>query len=221
MLSITALCDQYAWLYTSLPVPAGTWDHLLPIDGAYAAIKRVDGTDYVHLRGSVTGIDWILDFMNFAAPFVDPILGEIHPGARYGVQEIKPIIDDMCGPHVVFVGHSLGAMHAAQLAGYRVAADKPVDGLVMFGEPKPGGAQLSKILAGTPVQSFRNADKNGHDAVTDASPFRPYQHVRDPLTDCWHSPRRDDLWGPFRYHHFGHYCRAFGCGAPQALSLAT
>lgn len=220
MLSITAICDQYAWLYASLPIPAGTWDHLIPVDGAYAAIKRMEGTSYVMLRGSLTGIDWVLDFLNFAEPFNDPIIGEVHPGARFGVLEIQPVIDDLVGGDpVIFVGHSLGAMHAAQLAAYRAAAGKRVDGLIMFGEPKPGGTVLSKILEKTPSQSFRNADKNGHDAVTDVSPFKPYQHVKDPLTDCWHSPRQDDLWGPFRYHHFGHYCRAFGCGGTAALSL--
>ena len=223
MLAATQILDQMAWLNTSLPIPIGTWDHLIPVDGAYAAIKKIDGIWHVMLRGSTTGIDWVLDFLNFAAPFSDPILGDIHPGARFGVEEIRPIIDDFVGNDPIFFeGHSLGAMHASQLAGYRIAAGKRVDGLIMFGEPKPGGLKLSQILSSIPVvASYRNADKNGHDAVTDVSPFPPYQHVHDPLTDCWHSPRADDLWGPFRYHHLGHYARAFGCGTPQALSLPT
>lgn len=220
MLTTTAICNLYAWIYTHLPVPAGTWDHLLPVAGAYGAIKRVDGVSYVAMRGSFDGIDWVEDFFQLSIPINDPILGPVHPGARFGVLEIKPIIDDLVGDDpVVFVGHSLGAMHAALLAGYRAAAGKRVDGLVMFGEPKTGGPQLSSILAKTPVQSFRNADKDGHDRVTDYSILSPYQHVRSPLTDCWHSPRANDLWLIFRYHHFGHYCRAFGCGSPQALSL--
>lgn len=221
MLTVTAILDQYAWLYTSLPIPAGTWDHLIPVDGAYAAIKRIDGTDYVMLRGSTTPMDWVEDFLNFAIPYNDPVLGDIHPGARFGVEEIRPIIDDFVGEHVVFVGHSLGALHASQLAAYRVAAGKPVDALIMFGEPKPGGQKLSQILANTHVESYRNADQHGHDEVTDVAPFSPYQHVRDPLTDCQHSPRQFDMWGIFRYHHAGHYCRAFGCGGPAALSLPT
>jgi pimeloyl-ACP methyl ester carboxylesterase len=223
MLTITAILDLYAWVYSDLPTPAGTWDHDLPVDGAYANIKRVDETDYVMLRGSTTLLDWIEDFEDCALPYNDPVLGDVHPGARQGVLEIKDQIDDLVGPHVVFVGHSLGAMHAALLAGYRAAVGKPVDALVMFGEPRSGGPQLSGILANTMVQSYRNADKDGHDIITDVAraipPLLPYQHVRDPLTDCHNSPRWDDPWLAFRYHHCGHYARAFGCGGTAALSL--
>lgn len=226
MLTITAILDQYAWLYQdTLPEPPGTWDHVIPVDGAYAAIKRVDGTDYVMLRGSVTFLDWLEDFEDCALPYPDPVLGDVHPGARQGVLEVKDQIDALVGEHVVFVGHSLGAMHAALLAGYRAAVGKPVDALIMFGEPRSGGARLSAILANTMVQSYRNADMNGHDIVTDVArnipPLLPYQHVKDPLTDCHHSPRADDIWLAFRYHHGGHYCRAFGCGGVAALSLPT
>lgn len=221
MLTVTAICDLYAWFYTSLPVPAGTWDHLLPVDGAYAAIKRIDGIDYVMLRGSETAIDWALDFLNFAVPFKDPILGDIHPGARFGVEEIRPIIDDFVGDHVVFVGHSLGALHAAQLAAYRVATSKPVDALIMFGEPKPGGPKLSKILANTHVESYINQDRHGHDEVTDVAPFAPYQHVRDPLTPCWRSPDPLDPWLGFKYHHFRLYAESMGAAGPAVLSLPS
>ena len=131
--------------------------------------------------------------------------------------------------------HAMGAgraMHAALLAGYRVAAGTPVDGLVMFGEPRSGGPKLSQILAQTPVQSFRNARPANppgspvpHDVVTDVArnlpPDLPYQHVRDPLTDCYHEPRWDDPWLLLKWHHGGHYVRAFGCGGPAALSLPT
>lgn len=224
MLSITAICDQYAWLYTSLPSPAGTWDHVIPFDGAYTAIKRIDGIDYVMFRGSTTFKDWIDDFEDCAIPFNDPVLGDVHPGARAGVFPIKDQIRDLVCDKVVIVGHSLGAMHAAILAGYRVAEKLPVDALVMFGEPRPGGPQLSKLLADVPVQSFRNADKSGHDIVTDVArslpPLLPYQHVRDPLTDCWRSPDPLDPWLAFRYHHFRLYAEAFGAAGPAVLALA-
>lgn len=230
MLSITAILDQYAWLYqTILPEAAGTWDHLIPVDGCYTAIKRVDGVDYVMCRGSVTFLDWIMDFKDMAIPVDDALLGPVHPGARDGALLVKDQIDALVGDRVVFVGHSLGAMHAALLAGYRVAAGKPVDALIMFGEPRSGGPKLSAILAKIFVQSFRNArpkkapdESVPHDVVTDVArqilPDLPYQHVRD-LTDCYHEPRADDPWLIFKWHHGGHYCRAFGCGAPQALAL--
>lgn len=224
MLTITAICNQYAWLYTALPVPQGTWDHIIPVDGAFCAIKRIDGIDYVMFRGSLTFLDWVQDFKNMALPFADPILGPVHPGFREGVLLVKDLIDALVGDHIVVVGHSLGAGHAALYSGYRVAAGKPVDAIVMFGEPRAGSAQLSKILAAVPlVQSFRNANADGFDKITDVPfqdpPLLPYQHVRDPLTDCRHDPRPLDPWLVMRYHHFFHYCKAFGCGSPQALSL--
>lgn len=225
MLSITAICDLYAFLYAPIPTPPGTWDHLLPVDGAYAAIKRVDGIDYVMLRGSVTILDWIEDFKDCALPFNDLVLGAVHPGAREGALQIRDQIDALIGDHVVFVGHSLGAMHAALLAGYRIATGKPVDALVMFGEPRTGGPMLSKILANTFVQSFRNADKDGHDIVTDVArsipPMLPYQHVKDPLTDCWRSPDRFDPLMAFRYHHFRLYAAAMGAAGIGVLSLPS
>lgn len=222
MLSVTAICDQYAWLYTSLPIPVGTWDHIIPVDGCYVAIKRIDGIDYVMFRGSITFRDWVADIQQLALPYLDPLLGPVHPGAQGGLWPVLPLINTLCGPKVVLVGHSLGAMHAALAAGYRLRMGFPVEALIMFGEPRSGGLQLSSILSKTNVQSYRNADKDGHDYVTDVPPCRlpsmPYQHVKDPLIDCWHSPNPLEL-SVFKYHHFGHYCRAFGCGAPQALAL--
>lgn len=223
MLTTTAICDLYANLYTSLSVPAGTWDHVIPVDGAYAAIKRIDNIDYVMFRGSVTLIDWIEDFDDCALPFADSILGGVHPGARLGALAIKDQIDSLVGDHVVFVGHSLGALHAAVAAGYRVAAGKPLDAVILFGEPRPGGPKLSALLANTFTQSFRNADAGGHDIITDVAralpPLLPYQHIKDPLTDVCGAPDPHDPWLAFRYHHFGLYCKAFGCGGTAALSL--
>ena len=223
MLTVTAILDQYAWLNSPLPIAPDIWDHQIPVNGAYAAIKRVAGIDYVMFRGSCTFMDWVEDFADAAIPYNDPLLGPVHPGARTAVLEIKDPIDDLVGEHVVFVGHSLGALHAGIAAGYRVKAGKPVDGLVLFGEPRPGGPELSAILKNIPIQSYRNADGNGHDRVTDV-PFpipniAQYDHLREPLIDCCRSPAALDPWGFFRYHHLKLYSLAFGCGGPAVLSL--
>lgn len=224
MMSVTAIADLYAYLYSDLPTPAGVFDRVIPVDGAYTAIARIDGIDYVLCRGSTTFQDWIDDFDHFALPVNDPVLGDVHPGAREGVLLVKDQIDALVGDHVIYVGHSLGAMHAALLAGYRVAAGKAVDALIMFGEPRPGGAQLSQILSKTFVQSFRNADQEGHDFVTDVPrallPLLPYQHVKEPLTDCWRSPTWPNVWGVFAWHHFRLYAEAFGAAGPGVLSLS-
>lgn len=234
MLTVTAIADIYAWLYADIPIPPGTWDHVIPVDGAYTAIKRVDGISYVMFRGSTTFLDWIMDFEDCALPFNDQALGDVHPGARDGVLRVKDQINSILGDgcQVVIVGHSLGAMHAALFAGYRVAADLPVEALVMFGEPRSGGPKLSEILKGVLVQSFRNAEGGhppgapiAHDLVTDVArslpPILIYQHVRDPLTDCWRGPQPGDRWGPFSWHHFRLYAEAFGAAGPGVLSLPS
>lgn len=224
MLNPTAICDQYAWLYqTKIPEPPGTWDAIVPEDGAYSAVKVVDGTAYVMFRGSLTFLDWMQDFQDFALPFEDADLGPVHPGFRAGALLSKRALDIFVGDSpVVIVGHSLGAGHAALYAGYRVAQGQRVDGLVMFGEPKPGGPKLSSILANVSVQSFRNANANGHDLVTDVpftdAPYLPYQHVRT-LTDCRRDPNPLDAWLVFKFHHFRLYAEAFGAAGPAVLAL--
>lgn len=226
MMSITAICDLYAFLYSSMPTPAGTWDSVIPVDGAYAAIKCVDGIDYLMFRGSITLKDWWDDFDDFALPAQDMMLGPVHPGAYAGVKSIKLQLDSLLpdGKRVVIVGHSLGAMHAAIYAGMRVTEKLSMDGLVMFGEPRSGGPQLSGILNGSGIEihSFRNANADGHDYVTDVArslpPEFPYQHARDPLVDINSGPSANDYL-PLRYHHFSRYAKYFGCAAPQVLAL--
>jgi len=221
-LPISAIADQYAWLYTSLPAPDNTWDKIIPTDGAYVAVKNVAGTDYVMFRGSTTFLDWIEDFAAFAIPLETDALGGVHPGFYSGTIAVRTVLDRFLGPKVVLVGHSLGAGHAALYAGLRLAAGKPVDKLIMFGEPRAGGAKLASVLTPLAVESYRNADSNGHDLVTDVpvkiQPLLNYQHPRE-LIDVSHSPSVNDKWGLFRYHHMGHYARALGATGPAALSL--
>lgn len=226
MLTISEICDQYAYLYTKNPVPESAWDHVFPVDGAYVAVKRVGNTDYVMFRGSVTFLDWIEDFQNFAVPYDDPILGPVHPGARLGVLAVLNKINSVIysDSRVVVVGHSLGALHAAIFAGYRIASGKSVDSLVMFGEPKAGGPKLSTLIKNHAlVYSYKNQDENGHDLVTDVPfslpSFAPYQHISEPLILVTNPPLEGDVWLAFRYHHFALYARALGSSSTQVLSL--
>jgi pimeloyl-ACP methyl ester carboxylesterase len=223
MLTIAELADQYAWLYTKLPVPPGTWDHIIPTDGAYVAIKRVDGIDYVMFRGSTTFKDWMDDFEQFALPCSDPLLGDVHDGFRSGVLLVKDQLDGLVGDHVVVVGHSLGAGHALLYSGYRKVANKPVDLVVMWGAPRAGCEMLSRIVAPLEIVSFRNKDNDGHDLVTNVPfglpPILEYEQSRN-FVDVMASPDRSDRWGPFRYHHFFLYCKAHGAYGVAAASLA-
>lgn len=224
MLDIADVCNLYAWLYSKLPVPPGTWDHVIATDGAYTAIKRIDGISYVMFRGSTTFLDWVEDLTRVTEPLYDPLLGPVHPGFCLGVRAVKNAIDVFVADDpVVIVGHSLGAGHAAIYAGYRIAAGKTVDRILMFGEPRPGGEKLAEILKDTPIWSYRNGDTAGHDYVTDVPigipPLLDYRHPK-PLTNVSRSPTPGDAWLAFRYHHFRLYCEALGATGPAVQSLA-
>lgn len=231
MLTVTAILDQYAWVYSNLIPPAGTWDLQITMDGGVNGLKvEPDGTVGVHIHGSEDLSDWEHDFSHFALPVDHPSLGPVHPGFLAGALTIKPVIDQFAGERpIAFYGHSYGAGRASILAALRVTEGKPVARLEQFGEPKAGGPKLRSILANVPGESHRNAKPNGdaldHDLVTDV-PFNlgqdiPYCSVREKLTDCYHQPRANDPWLFFKWHHAGHYARAFGCGGAAALSLST
>lgn len=224
MLTIQETCDQYAWLYHNYNPPEA-WDHVFPVDGAYAAIKSVGDTDYLMFRGSTTFLDWIEDFQDGAIPYTDHDLGPVHPGARSGVLQVKPSIDKTLRRKYVICGHSLGALHAAIYSGYKSVEGNPPQSVILWGEPRSGGPKLHDLVntSKTYVYSYRNQDTDGHDLVTDV-PFdipeiAPYRHVSDGFIPVTHSPLPDDIWLAFRYHHFGLYARALGATSIQALSL--
>ena len=227
----TQILDLYAWLYSDLPTPPGTWDLTILTDGDPNGLKvEPDGTVGAYIHGSEDISDWEHDFRQVAAPVDHPLLGLIHPGFLAGALLIKAEIDAFAGDRpIAYRGHSYGAGRCSILAGLRIMEEKPVANVILFGEPRAGGPQLSRICDNVLVESFRNAEPNGgpmdHDLVTDVpfnlGPDAPYQPLRGPLTDVYHQPRADDPWAFFRWHHLGHYCRAFGCGGVAALSLPT
>jgi fermentation-respiration switch protein FrsA (DUF1100 family) len=225
MLTITAILDQYAFLYANLPVPEGKWDLVISADGGANGIKvEDDGTVGVYVHGSENPQDWTEDFDHFALAVNHPKLGQIHPGFLSGALLIKSQIDAFAGSRpIAYYGHSYGAGRSSVLAGLRLTEGLPVARVVLFGEPMAGGPKLSEIVASVSVESYRNADANGHDFVTDV-PFRfmpdnPYQPLKAPRVDCHHSPSPNDPWLLFKYHHLKNYCYAFGCGGAAPLSL--
>src|ERR1019366_158794 len=128
MLTVTAACDQYAWLYSSLVAPVGTWDYTTPLDGGRNGIKiEPDGSVGSHIHGSEDPMDCLHDFDHLAWPVNHPILGPVHPGFLSGALLIKPWIDQIAGDRpVAYYGHSYGAGRAAILAALRVTEGKPV-----------------------------------------------------------------------------------------------
>ena len=140
------ILEQYSWLYGDLLLPPGTWDFVFDGPGAYVAVKQEDDCLGVYCRGSDTGIDWIDDAI--AWPTYDPVLGPVHTGFRLGVERMKPKLDEYIGDRPrALRGHSLGAGHAALLAGYWAAENRHVTDVTMFGEPPSCTSKLGDIVA--------------------------------------------------------------------------
>lgn len=228
MLSLAEIADQYAWLYTGLPTPPGKWSYLFPTPGCWVGLLETSDAYYPMFRGSDITLDWVRDAE--AVPFPDQHLGWVHAGFRRSVLSNIGWINAHLvsrSKKVVPCGHSLGAGLAALFTGYRLCDGLPVDGLTLFGSPRPGGPQLRSIVerAGVEVASYCNEDEAGHDEITDIPPAVEvggigiqYCHLAG-LTPVTSPPPEDDEWGPFRYHHFGLYCRAVGANGEAARSL--
>lgn len=211
MISDAEILQYIGVLYAYPSVAPVVWDHLdtgLDDDGVYWALKRLPtGERLLIMRGSVT----LLDFERDAEATVkdDVLLGPVHAGFVRGVYkawtEAKAIIGT--APWIA-AGHSLGAARACLIAGYGVVTYHPPVRCVRFGEPRPGMQRLADILAHVPGASYRTADADGHDIVTDVPfslpPTFPYVHP-SPLIDVVAHPAADDPWGPVRYHRWSCY----------------
>jgi len=176
-------------------------------DGVYWGLKRLGDFDLVVLRGSTTALDWERDFESVVVS--TPELGAVHRGFFIGMRQLLGELRGMLeGRRFIILGHSLGAARGALLAGLATVAGIPPAGVLLFGEPRPGFERLAQIVAPLTWRSYRNADINGHDAVTDVPAHVPlvfpFVHPK-PLIDVCCSPPDSDDWGPFRYHHFALY----------------
>ena len=116
---------------------------------------------------------------------------------------------------VYITGHSLGAAEAVLVAWSRVRRGLPVDGVYVFGCPRPGNSELGVLLSHVPVyRSIRNQIGGfpDYDLVT-AVPF-DVEAMLDyaqpaPFEAIAERPPPNDPLGPFQYHHS--YLYAQGC----------
>jgi lysozyme family protein len=189
---------------------AEAWDHFDAgdDDGVCWALKRVDGTDYVVMRGSTTLHDWLDDLRFF--PEDVPGLGPVHSGFNCGLLRTWHEIALKVGPKFVLCGHSLGAARASILTGYAVRDGQAPIARVVFGEPRPGYRQLADLISAVPGRSYCNGNAFEHDLIT-AVPFRVwpelYVHPTQPISVCKEPPITDD-WFLFRWHHMQLYSEA-------------
>ncbi len=103
-------------------------------------------------------------------------------------------------------GHSLGAARASLYAFSRIKRGLQVDGVFLFGCPRPGNGVIRDTLATIPVRSIKNGDDPITDVPLDLELLdedycqpRAFEHV-----DCPWNPSLPD-WGPFNAHHIELY----------------
>lgn len=211
---IAALC---AGIYAYPGQPGVVWDHYdagESGDRVCWALKRVPGTVVLVFRGSVTWLDWLRDLTAIADPFHHDDVGPVHPGFLSGMRTVERELGGLVSKdeQLVIAGHSLGAGRAAILTGLLVVDGWKPLARVVFGEPKPGFAQLGQLIAGVPGRSYRNGDATSHDLVTDV-PFSmpPEEYVHPtPIIPVVAKPVPGlfGQFGAFAWHHMPLYQQA-------------
>lgn len=218
MISDKDIAQLVLGLYAYPDSPSVTWDWLddgSADDQICWAIKDVDGTDVIVLRGSTTFTDWARDFNAWADPFNKTAIGHVHPGFLLGMEQMKSeALEKMTAKNFIITGHSLGAARADILTGLMLRDGHDPLRRVVFGEPKPGFSDFAQLISIVPSQSYCCGDDYGHDLVTDVPfSFPPENYVHPtPMTSVHNSPAINDRWGPFRYHHMQLYAAAIPGG---------
>lgn len=193
---------------------AGAWDHRWCFSGTTLAHRKVGDIDVIVFRGSKDAGDWLHDVEAF--PIWDYRLGFVHGGFMCGMNDALAAVLGVAGSKIVVTGHSLGGARARILAALLAYLGRPAAHCVVFGSPRPGFVNLSRILqkSGTPLASYRNRN--------DPVPLVPflgglYDHP-DPWADLDTAPPPDDL-EPLRDHHIALYMA--GLAEPAGSTLTT
>ena len=181
MISDADLVDIITALYDPQP---GYFSHIETTAGVTWGLRDQGFDQVIVCRGSVTLEDWLRDLESEAARIIPgyPSVGHVPYGFGAGILDAYKAISS-----VVFaqnasyvVGHSLGAAHAAILAGMLVADGRPVKRLLVCGCPRPGMAHLSTLLSETPISSFRNGPDPVCSVPVPLPPLLEWRHVVPP-----------------------------------------
>ena len=171
----------------------------LPTQSCNGVVWAAQG-DVIAFRGSESEQDWLRDFE--ATTFNHPQLGKVESGFFEGIQQTFAWLVKNGPKNPVFTGHSLGGAHAALIAALYQINGYAWKGLVTFGCPRPGYAQLAKILQGSgkPLTAYRN----GKDIVPTVPRAFLWWAYRS-YTDWTHIGEGDD---PFSDHLIANYIEA-------------
>jgi hypothetical protein len=158
------------------------------LDQSLHAVRTDDadsGLVVVAFRGSVTPVDWALDFYAIPAPdhetLEHPTLGFVHRGFLLAAQTLIPQIAlNLMGKDYVLTGHSLGGALALVVAGLLVDDGHMPTRVATFGAPKCGFTRFTAALQNVSIGEYRR----GNDPVPLVPfwlPQFPYEHPRTPL----------------------------------------
>jgi hypothetical protein len=186
----------------NLYAQATGWDHYWELDDVVVAHQRIDDTDLVILRGSITAGDWVRDAL--AIPVWHDQLGFVHAGFMAGMDDVFAEVRKVVGPKVVITGHSLGGARARILAALFAVNGLPAGVLHTFGSPKPGFKNLARILQKSGWT--HSSDRNRNDIVPTLPMILDWQHT-EPWTPVSAAPAQDDL-EPLRDHSIALYVQA-------------
>lgn len=146
-----------AWLCQKIYLPKeGDFDKIYDHDDVIIGHKQVGDLAVLAFRGSDNVGDWIHDAEAF--PYWHPELGFVHAGFVRHMEDVLAEIRPLSTGPVVVTGHSLGGARARILAALLALDGHAVEQLCVFGSPKPGFANLRRILekSKTPMQSYRH-----------------------------------------------------------------
>jgi len=181
---------------------AHPWLNYWTKDDVVIGHVRVDDTDVLVLRGSVTAGDWARDCEGW--PDKHPLLGYVHAGFMEGMGDV---LAETCGAvssNLTITGHSLGAARARILAALYVAIGIPVNQVTVFGSPRPGVLQVSTLIQRVPVHtSYRNRE----DPVPLVPGIFPEWQHPEPWISV-DSPPADDALEGIRDHSIHLYVKA-------------
>lgn len=208
---ITALqCAQLCQELYDHPEPEH-WAHLWSGGDVFCSLRVLMDEFVVVFRGSTTAENWERDLQPL--PVFDKEVGFCHSGfleqMDTALAEIIPALGTDAHMSLTVTGHSLGAARARIAAAKLTVRGVKVDQLLTFGSPRPGFANVRRIIekSGMAHQSFRY----NNDPVC-LVPFPvplvlPFEHTED-WTQLTGPSNPDDALGALRDHKLQNYIGA-------------
>lgn len=178
------------------------WLHHFVIEDIVFAHVKVDDSDVLVFRGSITALDWIRDAEGW--PAWDSKLGFVHAGFLRHMDDALETVRPFLGQKVVITGHSLGGARARVMAALLIVNGLPINQVTVFGSPRPAFENLSRILqkSGAIHTSYRNRN----DPVPLVPGILPNWTHPEQWIALNEAPAADDL-EPLRDHHIELYLR--------------